>query len=1472
MKNNKLPIIVLFLIVLLPTSYALVIEFISVTTFEDYALVEWSTDVDANSEIEYGTNESLGIFVENDEYLTEHLMNISELEQNTDYFFVVTSCTNESVCESSDMESFSLLGDNPVFNLTITMDELPDKVNTTRYILSGVTEGNVLIRAYIDIDENPDPILITHVDGTSNHAITTDNVTGIFEGIISLNPGFNNITLKGRKQGRISSIDLLVYADVVIPRVSLNPIPEAVRSEMIYISGTVTEEALIEIFSDNNIVYVFNVPMGPFNRSNISIGEVNDGNEEFFNISLRATDDVGNSDTSNTYNIKVDKKAPEIDFITDFNLATHSTILKIEGNTEPYANVKITNIGNFTDIFRFREESAVSLIQMDPTGRILGNEREATADSDGYFSVSVSLFLGFNNFYINVSDKVGNSIGEHESISSIPGSVNWYASQVEGYPTNIYFEDMGPGFDATAFVVLDWVGGLDAPVEADVKNARIDDRSRGDNQLISDVSEIKSYYDSTNKRLYSLLSVKVKPWAGTADELFDHLTDSIPKVDFEKQLIAHFELSVQEKYADGSSTTVKKYDKVAYAVQKPENLAKWLPPEMINATLKNFINPAINILEKAKEYTLYLTGGFLVGCGASIAANYIAALLPDADTEKFKKAMYWTCDRVLCPTVPPMCDEEFKGGGNSWTLEEGKDRIDVVYMNYDNLDPDERRKHRCPNGTKVLIQINKFKKVSNLFGLGNDITETREPEYYCSDNSPTELGQPRGQTFLGCFNKEAPDYDGTKCWLDDSTSKGINPRAGFFSSFKCGCTPAMYGYSANTLKVFEGLEKCMQQAMIGEVASGFCERMLLMYGCDVATDLFKYAFGEVFAEGVGKGDRGAVGGYKERAEEIKSSLVGRYGDSIHETMGLSPEKLVNDACLFAFTGDLQLFEGALEQFIPTVPIAPYALVMASSRQNGYDPFIGQMNVDYNIYVGIVPGGPTEVELKLVCDKSRDGGEYCPAQREEVLVTQNLPRFLDRDDFIDKNILYQANPARFWYNEVVLTLRYSLGNVSDVKTIRQSIKRHDDLAYGCSFSLPYGISCSSISIDPSGFAELMPTMGGVVGTHVSPSDTITYYPDNKFGLLTKIHNNYGEEFYVNIELEEPNGWNESIQYKINPSFAPNGETQFYNFLVGILGNDVGAEGVIYTGDVNIDGNLVTEHEGEGNDAKGVVYLKSNLVDKTQAVKNGQSWCDAATSVDEPNRCVLESSILEVVNANELHRIDIYNDTNETLLISSINIITETRAYSSGNYRLNIDIMRDVSGDGRGDTQIPYDTNSQELMFGFGAENRIPENCNRKPTVDLIEPIGDYLPRGPNQEFMIGANIVDDCNMIESIIVSVEENNNVLCEITKTLTPEDITDSNNNFNDCALTVGSLPDDKSVNEGGTPPYYSFNLNTMDLTVGHTDSSNPKYYDIRFKVIDTSGQENEVTKTFEVGNVTISEISLKQVTEDMKIEKINI
>jgi hypothetical protein len=151
-------------------------------------------------------------------------------------------------------------------------------------------------------------------------------------------------------------------------------------------------------------------------------------------------------------------------------------------------------------------------------------------------------------------------------------------------------------------------------------------------------------------------------------------------------------------------------------------------------------------------------------------------------------------------------------------------------------------------------------------------------EDYEQPNTPP----PDASRIKGCYNKECPQFDNTKCFDKDD----INPPGGLWSSGMCVCLPGLQSHIKNYLKILNGAKKCLQQALIGEVRGGFCERLLAQFICDLLTEAFRYIFKSAGGgvSGAAGGARSALGNYKENSQAVSDSLSDRYGGVVNNRL------------------------------------------------------------------------------------------------------------------------------------------------------------------------------------------------------------------------------------------------------------------------------------------------------------------------------------------------------------------------------------------------------------------------------------------------------------------------------------------------------------------------------------------------------------------------------------------------------------
>lgn len=432
-----------------------------------------------------------------------------------------------------------------------------------------------------------------------------------------------------------------------------------------------------------------------------------------------------------------------------------------------------------------------------------------------------------------------------------------------------------------------------------------------------------------------------------------------------------------------------------------------------------------------------------------------------------------------------------------------------------------------PDNVKTLIVFTGLEKEKTPgFTIGGSKSQKRT-DVWCSEKAKEELDEPNTKDIPGCYSEDCPKYDNTKCLFGKGYN--MNPAEDLFGSLQCGCITGAKGHLENLLKIFYGAKKCLQQALIGETTAGYCERLMSYFVCDILTQIFKHIFRSLQqGTGVFHGLFGpeALENYQENSESISKGLKDRYGSIVTDRMGLSTDSILNKACLAAFTADWSVLEGALDSIVEEIPVAPIASAQATSRPYGFDPFTGKINIAYNIYIGIVPGGETDVKAWLECDRGYGEGEkYCAETGSDfidLVAKGKVRRHLTKDYLFDENILYIDENSASWYNKLVLQLTYTLGGEPITDTIIKPITRKGDIKMlDCSFSPAAGIDCSL----GAEFLDITGGVGGAVqlysntqGTQLSP-DIKTYYSDNQISGLVKINNGYADDFYIRVDNGE-----------------------------------------------------------------------------------------------------------------------------------------------------------------------------------------------------------------------------------------------------------------------------------------------------------------------------------------------------------------
>ncbi len=1204
------------------------------------ATISWQTNIEASGKVRFSTDDSFSQVISDNQKTTAHNFTLTSLNSGMTYYYKV-----ESDGMTSTYSTFRTIDTGTVNGQGfLKLDKTPGLTNKSTINVSGTTK--VGSRVYIFVNQDSRAQVMSKINGTK------------FSFSVHLDP---NVIYNGKKgnnlvevmswdvNGNKATDSFQIVCDNSQPILILGNVPPSTRESKVLISGVTDLDASVEFFISERGQGKFQ-PDG--NGSFKHYLELN--TEGKYNFSAVATDPAGNT-FSIRKSILLDRTAPSLEFESDFTKETHFKIFNIKGKTEPGAKVTVVNFGPFEgyckdanlktryggckEFIRHGDKYEEFMSTIDPVSYGLGLEMETTADGNGEFSLTVGLVENevnkdsVNNLLFNVTDSAGNPYSIEKNIKYKPGCADWSVQEglVQSFPFNIYSREISQGsVTASSFFPITYTGTgtpkvTNIHIGKDTSNHGLlmaDDDKMSELLDITPTGARASQYSPDTGELYVNVPIIIKRYNGKVDDLPDKLN-------------AFMQVDITYSNSQGTATC-SVYPVAVFDMQKPELITQWLSPEMINRTIKtldemiNNTKQAVNFLRTASLYGL-------VACGAMIAYDYVKGFFSGANTvqatnqctqaQEDMKNTYYVCDRILCPNVPPVCDD-FKSKDNDYyKVDQNGQRIEdndgklteaqyinqmkmnqefyngyqvyrqqnpgtkKTYQEYikDNPDgftdplnsntparynadirgPDSWSTTMESDGTKEEIHIDYF-RVKNrkivdpmpppVDGAGKivvlqqtDITskastckdgtlvvvskksDSSEGTFYFVGNkvdsldvrcvegqTPEELGPPDVNHLLGCYSEDCPQFDNTKCFgLDD-----ISPAGGLFASARCVCLPGLMSHLENWLKIMEGAKDCLKQAQVGEVRGGYCERLLAQFVCDILIELFKLVL--TFAQnqqvvgqktfgqgGIGTDSvRDSLTNYKANSQQVTDSLSGRYGDIVKGKIGLSSDELVNKACVVAFTGDWSLLDSVLNNVVRTVEIDPTIWLEAESRSYGYDPFTGQMNIGYNIYIGIMPGGETTIKAWLECDQKFPGYQYCSSNAGTRPIT-GVPSHMSKDTApFNQNLMFVDNNAKYWFNKAVLSVDYKVGGEDRHAELEKPIYKKGDISGECTFSMTAGgFSCQGITqLLPLGNVQLYSESQG---SHLSPA-VPRYRQGDPVTAAIKINNQFADPFYIIVK--------------------------------------------------------------------------------------------------------------------------------------------------------------------------------------------------------------------------------------------------------------------------------------------------------------------------------------------------------------------
>lgn len=887
----------------------------------------------------------------------------------------------------------------------------------------------------------------------------------------------------------------------------------------------------------------------------------------------------------------------------------------------------------------FRAKNVVLLDKSLSSSDVEGNEVGSVASS--------------NTICYILSDKFGNVVVDSSSLTLDTGNTMWSPGKITTTPNTIYSAEIeqlsnsNTANDGVRFGVIaefKYHGGGDIKSVSGVSLGI--DRSFSDESQHGTIvqSEMNYVADKDSNTLTVYFPVEVEPMG-------------IPPLEYPSELKFGYQMHITYELEDKDipiDTRNPVYFQMEVNVENPLDHTKWLTPEMINKTLQ-FLEKSINFTKKLATYTSYATVGGVLACtgakfyiGAQIGAVKANKALSDSERQQqisdLTEKLYYICDRTACSASPQECNggsENFKGSG-VLNVEEGKTAytgtdllgVDVigrdedsnkVLASFDNLklgNPcDYNGDGKADDGVLVSSKVTRFENVAGEWNIKESKSVTKlnnkcVPAQYdmkgiemtgvdekgnkihsaADYNKGLQKADLKGISGA-CYNDKYPKFDNTRCL----NKAGWNPADNIIESIGCGCITDTYSHLNKFIKIQEGIQNCLKEAQIGVAKGSYCERLMGIAVCDVATNiLFKTVSQKSVRGNTNTGDdphSAGIGSFLSGAQQMDQVLEDRYeGNEFYTRAGLSTEQITNKVCLVALTGDWSALTTNLLSAIEENQVKPtFGPMFPTSRMQGYNPFTGDLSIRYIFtYAGVSGGQDISTKVSFICDKSQMGGEYCP---DDIVSSDSSGSSISvkhlrigKGGSTQDTITATDTKARFRYNIVRLEHTYQLNEQTITEVQEENINHKGELFGQCHWngglfgaglaSGNLGIVCDAVFSGDSlisGF-RIIQEKSFLAPKRSNP----TYYPGNNVVA------------HLGLDLRGLTGNSFDLAYKVECSGTGEGQQPVINYkpinLDSTSGSISGADIQLFT--------IPSQLGAEGTQATGEFMTYSLVADKVE----------------------------------------------------------------------------------------------------------------------------------------------------------------------------------------------------------------------------------------------------------------------------------
>ncbi len=923
--------------------------------------IYWVTDEKSDTTLLYGI-ENMDKTIKGARSVIDHVIYLSNLEENKEYSYQVTSCTSAGECVSSDVKKFKYIKPDTTPPV-LSFEKVPEKAYDPNIDINGKVNENVTIAVYVD-----------------NNKTLEVNVNGSFTLGVALHDGKNKIEIIAKDRGNNTVKKTFIIEGDVTPieliSTNLDEIDKTISGKQV-VKGSVNKPFVDIIVKVGNETYKTKA----------------DENGKFsVEISLDVSTDKAVNDIV-IYALRGDNKLVNLykSSVTYFQCSTGSSGMYWKVNISDLTPDVIIPEHLINGIAQFGFRLDFEYIGNGKNPAIISNPFVVPAPLNELQKKKMQEEL--------VGSPVVQCTSDKRHCYVLVNLLPWQGSKQELYDKTKWFSAFG-----TNIMELTIPLELKIPFTQEVngKQEQKDQNMCWFFKVMID-SPVPFKANAVLKNSIGALNNTISAIKTIREPLEDYITPGVFAVCLGTVM---WEFPNSLGYQANCNPVVNGADDVALAKQLAANSEKECPPSAGAGCQKcldaiwNYRNaisarqwvcdrifcPAVPTIEKhAETYKDPLTGSSSA-CINAAGNSQQTAVSSQTQTSQNQISYSDACKseyKRQWDSAGLFMDEYAKATGTDDSFTGAMNKVVETTNGF------------CPGAARFPEQV--------VNSAGKEYYISKDKEVFlvsCYKPARSENGKDIIQISpnLVCKKQkgplskaEIPDTIKEKLEYEDKTNKDFvfDPTSGPVEAVEAGCLPGIDGYLIQWQNILGAVKKCFENVLVtGEASSGMCKAVLSRYVCDAIWDSVRCLGG------------GMATMSKERIEQnnklgkepsflqnlgatfgsLTSSINDRYGETTMFDVMFKQKKLIHSACMNFFgidlPGGLDL-KGMLSSAYTLPSLNSEALIAPATRRfitsnplnHGWATHI------YHLGYAIQAGADIKYTLKLVCsnDVSCDGG-------------------------------------------------------------------------------------------------------------------------------------------------------------------------------------------------------------------------------------------------------------------------------------------------------------------------------------------------------------------------------------------------------------------------------------------------------------------------------------------------------------------